>query len=430
MMPDSETRRRIINSVDANFDAQLSFTADMVRFDSTRGNEAAMQEFMAAAMRARGLEVDHWKINVDDIKDLRGFSPVVDASYDQAYNVVGTYKPRNPTGRSLIINGHVDVVPPCDARRWTTPPFEPRIENGRMYGRGAGDMKSGLAAGIFAFDALRNAGLCPAAPVYIQSVVEEECTGNGTLACLQRGYRADGALVPEPFGAEIMRAEIGLMWLCVDIEGDPQHASAAFHNVGANALEKAMHIWPFIKRLEAEWNARKDSHRVYKDHPHPIRVNLGKLSGGDWVSSVPATARMEVRLSLLEGEDLASIREEIRRRVAEAAAADPYLRSHPPKVTFHGFQAEGYVLEPGSDIEAVMGQAHEAVFGEPVRTSISSALTDARFFGLYQDTPSIVYGPSCAFPHGIDEYVDIESIRQVTRAYALFIATWCGLETL
>lgn len=428
MTLDATTRQRIIDAVDAGFEAQLAFTADMVRFDSTRGNEAAMQDFMARALRERGYEVDHWKIDVEDIKDLPGFSPVEFVDYEQAYNVVGTRHPKENKGRSLIINGHIDVVPPCDTDRWTTPPFEPRVEDGRMYGRGAGDMKSGLAAGIFAIDALRAAGLAPAAPVYIQSVVEEECTGNGALACVQRGYKADGALVPEPFGAEIMRAQIGVMWLCVDIEGDPQHASAAFQNVGANALEKAIHIWPFIKRLEAEWNARKANHRVYKDHPHPIRVNLGKLSGGDWVSSVPAKARMEVRLGVLEGEDLATIRDEIRARVAEAVAADPYLASHPPKVSFHGFQAEGYVLEPGSDIEAVMGQAHEAVFGEPVKTSISSALTDARFFGLYQDTPSIVYGPTCGLPHGIDEYVELESLKQVTRAYALFIADWCGLE--
>lgn len=356
MTLDATTRQRIVDAVDAGFEAQLAFTADMVRFDSTRGNEAAMQDFMARSLRERGYEVDHWKIDVADIKDLPGFSPVEFVDYEQAYNVVGTRHPKENKGRSLIINGHIDVVPPCDTDRWTTPPFEPCVENGRMYGRGAGDMKSGLAAGIFAIDALRAAGLAPAAPVYIQSVVEEECTGNGTLACIQRGYKADGALVPEPFGSEIMRAQIGVMWLCIDIDGDPQHASAAFQNVGANALEKAIHIWPFIKRLEAEWNARKENHRVYKDHPHPIRVNLGKLSGGDWVSSVPAKARMEVRLGVLEGEDLATIRDEIRARVAEAAAADPYLASYPPKVIFHGFQAEGYVLEPGSDMLAKAGQ--------------------------------------------------------------------------
>ena len=220
MALDETARQRILAAVDSGFEAQLAFTADMVRHDSTRGNEAAMQDFMARAFRERGFEVDHWRIEVDDIRDLPGFSPVVDVDYAQAFNVVATHRPKAEKGRSLIVNGHIDVVPPCDAARWTTPPFEPRIEGGRMYGRGAGDMKSGLAAGIFAIDAIRAAGFQPAATVHIQSVVEEECTGNGTLACLQRCYKADGALVPEPFGASIMRAEVGLMWLCLDLEGE------------------------------------------------------------------------------------------------------------------------------------------------------------------------------------------------------------------
>lgn len=428
MTLDGATRQRILDAVEAGFQDQLAFTAEMVRFDSTRGNEAAMQAFMADALRNRGYVVDHWKIEVDDIKDMRGFSPVEFVDYAEAFNVVGTLSPKEAKGRSLIINGHVDVVPPCDAARWTSSPFDPRVEDGRMYGRGAGDMKSGLAAGIYAIEALRDSDFNPAAPIYLQSVVEEECTGNGTLACIQRGYKADGALVPEPFGAAIMRAEVGLMWVCIDINGDPQHASAAFQNVGANALEKAIHIWPFLKKLETEWNARKVDHAVYRDHPHPIRVNLGKLSGGDWVSSVPAMARMEVRLGVMEGEDLSSIRTEILDRVAEACSADAYLKDHPPTVTFHGFMADGYVLEPGSEIEAAMGRAHEEVFGVPVTSTISSAVTDARFFGLYQNTPSIVYGATCGLPHGIDEYVDLDSLRQVTGAYALFIADWCGLE--
>lgn len=430
MTLDAKITARLLAEVDAGFDAQLDFTAQMVRFDSTRGNEAAMQEFMAKSLGDLGYEVDHWKIEVDDIKDMPGYSPVVFVDYEQAYNVVGTLRPKAQTGRSLIINGHIDVVPPCDAERWTSPPFEPRIADGRMYGRGAGDMKSGLAAGIYAIEALKRAGYRPAAPVYLQSVVEEECTGNGTLACLQRGYKADGALVPEPFGPSIMRAEVALMWVCLDFTGDPQHASAAFQSVGANALEKAMHVWPYMKRFEDEWNARKDSHPVYKDHPYPIRVSLGKLSGGDWVSSVPAKARMEFRIGILEGEPLPKIRAEIEARLAEACAADPYLAAHPPKLTYHGHMTEGYVLQEGSAIEATMGRAHQQVFGEEITSTISSAVTDARFFGLYQDTPSIVYGPICGLPHGIDEWVDLESVRQATKAYALFIAEWCGLEEI
>ena len=426
-MLDKDIAAAIVAAVDAGFDEQVRFTQEMVRIPSVRGQEHTIQDFMADAMARRGLDVDHWRIDVDDIKDLPGFAPVT-ISYENAFNVVGTYRPKVRKGRSLIFNGHVDVVPTGPWERWTTPPFEPRIDGGWMYGRGAGDMKSGLAATLFAFDAVRAAGFAPAAPIHFQSVVEEECTGNGTLACLQRGYRADCAFVPEPMGPKLMRAEVGLIWFRVHVDGDPQHASAGFNNVGANAIEKALVLWPHIKALEDVWNARKADHPVYKDHPHPIRVNLGEISGGEWTSSVPATATLNVRVGVLPGVKLSDIRAEIEACIRKAALSDPYLSNNPPRIEYHGHMAEGYVLENADTPEAVLSECHSAVFDRPLEEIITSAATDARFFGLYQNTPGLVYGPICERPHGIDERVDLESVRAVTKVMALFLAEWCGVE--
>jgi acetylornithine deacetylase len=427
-MLDDETAAAITDAVDRRFDEQVRFTQAMVRFPSTRGQEHTIQDFMADAIARRGLAVDHWKIEVDDIKDLPGFAPVVDASYENAYNVVGTYRPATRNGRSLIFNGHIDVVPTGEWARWTSPPFEPRIDGTWMYGRGAGDMKSGLAGTLFAFDAIREAGFVPTAPIYFQSVVEEECTGNGTLACLQRGYRADCAFVPEPLEPKLMRAEVGLIWFRVHVAGDPQHASAGFSTAGANAIEKALLIWPHIKALEDEWNARKVDHPVYKDHPHPIRVNLGEISGGEWTSSVPAAAVLNVRVGVLPGNRLADIRDEIEATVRRAALSDPFLSNDPPRIEYHGHMAEGYVLENAELPERVLADCHRAVFHTPLEEEITSAATDARFYGLYQNTPGIVYGPVCERPHGIDERVDLDSVRAVTKTMALFMAEWCGIE--
>jgi acetylornithine deacetylase len=427
-MLDKEIAAAIIAAVDRNFDEQVRFTQDMVRCPSVRGQEHTVQDLMAAAMAKRGLSVDHWKVNVDDIKDMPGFAPVVDATYENAYNVVGTYRPANHKGRSLIFNGHIDVVPVGDASRWTTSPWDPRIEGKWMYGRGAGDMKAGVAATLFAYDAVRAAGYRPTAPIFFQSVVEEECTGNGTLACLQRGYKADCAFVPEPLEPKLMRGEVGLIWFRVHVEGDPQHASAGFNNVGANAIEKALYLWPHIKELESIWNARKVDHPVYKDHPHPIRVNLGEIEGGEWTSSVPAKAVLNVRVGVLPGQKLPDICKEIEAQVRKAALADPYLSNNPPRVEYHGHMAEGYVLENAEEAEAVLANSHFEVFKEPLEEVVTSAATDARFFGLYQNTPGIVYGPICERPHGIDERVDLESVRAVTKTMALFLAEWCGVE--
>jgi acetylornithine deacetylase len=429
-MLDNEIAAAITEQVDRGFDEQIRFTQDMVRCPSVRGQEHTVQDLMASAMASRGLAVDHWKVEVDAIKDLPGFAPVVDATYENAYNVVGTYRPATRKGRSLIFNGHIDVVPTGPWERWTTPPFEPRIDGKWMYGRGAGDMKAGLAGTLFAFDAVMRAGFRPAAPIHFQSVVEEECTGNGTLACLQRGYRADCAFVPEPLEPKLMRAEVGLIWFRVHVDGDPQHASAGFNNAGANAIEKALGLWPHIKALEDEWNARKADHPVYKDHPHPIRVNLGEITGGEWTSSVPAKAVLNVRVGVLPGARLKDIQQEIEMRVRQAALDDPFLSNNPPRVEYHGHMAEGYVLEDSEIPEAVLADSHKAVFDEPLVEEITSAATDARFFGLYQGTPSLVYGPICERPHGIDERVDLDSVRAVTKTMALFLAEWCGVERI
>ena len=154
-------------------------------------------------------------------------------------NVVATHRPRQVTGRSLILNGHIDVVPTGPRSGWSRDPYEPAVIDGWMYGRGVADMKAGLSANLYALLALRALGMQPAAPVYLQSVVEEECTGNGALACLQRGYRADAAFITEPLEPKLMRAQVGPIWFQVQVTGDPQHASGGFHEAGANAIEKA-----------------------------------------------------------------------------------------------------------------------------------------------------------------------------------------------
>jgi len=425
-MLDQDAASAIIEAVDRSFDRQLRFTQDFVRIPSTRGQEHTVQDFMASAMAERDLSVDQWRIDVDDIKHLPGFAPVT-ISYENSFNVVGTYRPATRKGRSLIFNGHVDVVPTGDAARWTTPPFEPRIDGHWMYGRGAGDMKSGLAATLFAFDAVRAAGYQPTAPIHFQSVVEEECTGNGTLACLQRGYKADCAFVPEPLQPKLLRAEIGLIWFRVHVAGDPQHASG-FTSVGANAIEKALALWPHIKALEDLWNARKCDHPVYKNHPHPIRFNIGEITGGEWTSSVPSTATLHVRFAVLPGWSLSEACAEIEACVRNAALKDPYLSNNPPRIEYHGHMAEGYVLENGAAQEAVLADSHRMVFGTALEEEVTSAATDARFFGLYQGTPAIVYGPICEGAHGFDERVDLNSLRAVTKTMALFLADWCGIE--
>lgn len=425
-MLEPEKSQSIRNAVITAFPAQVDFTAEMVRHPSIRGHEQSVQDLMTHAFAERGLTVDRFRIDVDAIRDLPGFAPVT-VSYDDAINVVGTLKAEHATGRSLILNGHVDVVPPGDLTRWTTPPFEPRREGKWLYGRGAGDMKSGLAACLFAFDAIRAAGYKLCGDLCIQSVIEEESTGNGTLACLERGYDADCVLIAEPFGPRLLRAQIGPIWFRVEIKGDPQHASG-FQSAGANAIEKAYAIWGSLKALEVEWNERAKNDRFYGEMSHPIRFNLGKIEGGEWPSSVPSSCVLEARTAVLPGWDLRAAREELVSTIEAFCAGDGYLSANPPKIEFHGFMAEGSVLTDAAEPERILADSHRAIFDTSLEEHVSPATTDSRFYLLYRNTPALVYGPVCERAHGYDERVDLESLLEVTQAIALFIADWCGTE--
>ena len=411
-------------AVEAGFDEQLRFTADLTAIPSLRGQEAPAQDFMARAYREAGLGVDRFKVELDAIKHLPGFSPVA-VSYDDAWNVVGTHRPKNGgKGKSLIINGHIDVVPTGPADLWAAPPFAPHVEGDWLYGRGAGDMKAGLVAGLFALKALKRLGVQPAAELYLQSVIEEECTGNGALACLARGYRAQAALIPEPMGEELARAQVGVMWLQVKVRGRPVHVSVA--GTGANAIEAAFPIMQGLHRLEAKWNAIK--HPAFEGIDHPLNLVVSRIEGGDWTSSVPAWCTFDVRCGLYPGNDLATIRQEIEDCVRQAAQEIPFLANNPPEIVYHGFQAEGYVLEKADEPIGVLEKCHRAVTGQALRQHACTGTTDARFFGLYADIPGLVYGPKSESIHGFDERVSLSSTLRVTQAIALFIAEWCGVE--
>ena len=162
--------------------------------------------------------------------------------------MVGSYRTESPKGHSLILNGHIDVVPAGPVEMWTTPPFEPRREGNWLYGRGAADMKGGLVSCLAALDALARVGYRPAADLFVQSVIEEECTGNGALACLARGYRAAAALIPEPVWEKLVRAQVGVLWFQVKVRGMPVHVREAGN--GANAIEAAFGLMRALHRLE------------------------------------------------------------------------------------------------------------------------------------------------------------------------------------
>jgi acetylornithine deacetylase len=340
--------------------------------------------------------------------------------------VVGIHRPGTGAGHSLILNGHIDVVPVGAEELWTSAPFEPEVREGRLYGRGSGDMKAGIAAYVVAFDAIRRLGLQPAAAVYLQSVVEEECTGNGALACLHRGYRADAAVIPEPFNETILNAQVGVMWLQLEVLGRPAHVLNAAQ--GVNAIEAAYALWEGLKPLADEWNRRPARHPAFAHLDSPIKFNLGKIEGGEWASSVPTRCVMHLRCGFYPGARAADVRAAIEARLDQTVADNPRLAAVRHRVRYAGFQAEGCVVDTTHPLMRLLADSHEAVARRRPEWFASAATTDARIFNLYGETPATCYGPEAASIHGIDEWVSIDSMQRVAAVLALFIARWCGLE--
>ena len=239
-MPDPATLDRLTRAVDANFDAQVKFLSDIVRFPSRRGEEAPLQDWIARQLAGRGYEVDRFSIADVPLAAHPKASPMVDADPARSIQVVGTKRAASPKGRSLVIQGHIDVVPEGPADMWTHPPYEAVIKDGWLYGRGANDMKAGVSCMVFAMDALHTAGFRPAADVHVQTVTEEESTGNGALATLVRGYRGDACLIPEPTGHTITRTHTGTIWFRIKVRGVPVHVAVA--QDGTNAIMSAYHL--------------------------------------------------------------------------------------------------------------------------------------------------------------------------------------------
>lgn len=395
----------------------------LVEAPTTLGNEEAGQAIMAEAFAQCGLEPRSVALDADALRADPRSSPF-SWSVEGKRNVVASWEGAGG-GRSLILNGHVDVVPPASASLWTGDPFRARRDGDWLYGRGAGDMKAGLVAMTGAIRALRRLGVELAGRVELQSVVEEECTGNGALQCLLDGSRADACVITEPHPDHFTVAQVGVLWFHVDVRGVPAHAARA-STLGFNAIDATYTLLAALRELEAELNA--DPPAPYDGFAHPINLNPGIVTGGDWTSTVAAECTLSCRLGLYPGETPEQARARVEETIARAAAADPVLRDHPPLVRYDGFACEGAVVSHAEPVVRELAAAYERVHGEAPRLEATTATTDARHF-VRHGIPAICFGPRAEEIHGIDERVSLSSLAEVARVLASFVPMWCGTNT-
>jgi acetylornithine deacetylase len=414
----------IMAAVAAEQPAMETLLAELVEARTLLGAEAPGQELMRRAFAGLGLEPFDVPLDRAALAGHPGAAPFSwDA--DGKVNVLADWLPAGPAdGRSLILNGHIDVVSPEPASLWSSDPFAARRDGEWLHGRGAGDMKAGLAAIVGAVGGLRRLGLAPRARVQLQSVVEEECTGNGALACVLAGHTADAAILTEPTRGAVWTAQVGVLWFQVRLLGAPAHAGDA--PVGANAIEGSFAVIEALRRLEAELNVVRPP--LYAAHPHPINLNVGMIRGGDWPSTVAGECVTHFRLATFPGEAIADLKARVEETVAGVAAYHPALARQRVEVLYDGFQCEGYELEHDAPLVTGLLDAAARVTGQRPPVFASTATTDARTLQLYGGTPAVCFGPVAENEHAVDECVHLPSVTATAQAIALFIADWCGLE--
>jgi acetylornithine deacetylase len=396
--------------VDARLDDLYDLTTRLVRERSLLGHEQGAQAIIAERLARLGLDVRRVAIDPDTaLADPHGGYPAV--SYAGRTNVAARLAGSH-AGRSLHLSGHVDVVPVDQPDRWAFDPWAAVVRDGRLYGRGAGDMKAGLAAYLVAVDVFLDLYGPPRGDLVFTSVIEEECGGNGMRSVLEAGYDADATLIGEPTALGLMHGGVGVIWARLSASGAGAHAAVASHV--PPPLDALLAAVVALRQLEHDLNTGPHDALYRAASDHPYNLNLGEVYGGVWPSSVPAGVTLRVRLGFgrdLEPHDAQRL---VAGRVAQAA---PTVR-----VAFDGFRAHAYHHDPDTPFGGVLAAAHHDLYGAAPARYVSTGTTDAR----YVTGPCYCYGPLAGNGHAIDEWVDLQSVRDTAVAVAVLLVRWLG----
>ncbi|GAB3143001.1 ArgE/DapE family deacylase [Microbispora hainanensis] len=405
------------SAVDALAEDAFAFLERLVAAPSTVGHEAEVCDVFGAELAATGFDVEFLPIPEEIVSDpLAG---VGQTSYAGRANVLG--RRGHGDGPSLLLNGHLDVVPAGTPELWSSPPFRPARRDGRLYGRGAGDMKCGFAMGVLAVRALdKVAPGFDTGRLMFLGAIEEECTGNGTLSASRAGVLADAAVVLEPTDLGILTGGVGVIWLDVRVVGRSAHAESAHMAVNpvdlCGVLTEGLRKW--CERLPQE-----APDEAFTELASPYNLNVGGISAGDWHSSVPTDAVLRLRVGFPRSWSPGEAEQRIRAAVEDIAARDGRFPSK-PVVTASGFRAAGYALADGHPLTTAMASAHREVHGADPLRYVMGTTTDARFYVNDFGVPALCYGPQVYDMHGIDESVELSSIADGAKVLARFLHHW------
>ena len=429
--------RRVTEEIERRSDELVAFAGDLIRFDTTTRaapddaprKEAALQRYLASRLEAAGAEAELWEPTPDEVPP----SKIVPAGlgFDGRPQLVARF-PSGGEGRSLLLNGHVDVISADPVDRWTSDPNDPVVRDGKLYGRGSCDMKGGVAAMTFAAEILAELGVCLAGELLVCTVTEEESTGAGGVAAVAHGVRADAGIVTEASDFDVWVACRGSLIPTITVPGRPGHAGKPHPHWRAggavNAIEKATIVIEALRRLQDEWRGRPDQEHVYLSPGDIVPV---VIAGGEWIVSYPASCRLTYHVGYLPAHADADgwgtlVEQEIIDWVLRAAGTDSWLRENPPTFEWAP-EVPSAEVPPNHPIVETMHSAGVDI-GRPGRIGGLDNWHDGATFTRFGGTPCICFGPSgLEVAHTIDEYALVADLVQCSQAVAVAAMRFCGV---
>jgi acetylornithine deacetylase len=435
----ADLETRIDACVEARRDDLVELVRQLVRFDTTsvdlspgsdqtENEEEPLQALLAARLGALGAEVDRWE---PDPASFAGHPMMPPWHHWRGRPItVGVLRGRGG-GRALVINGHVDVVGAGERERWASDPFAAEMRDGRIYGRGACDMKGGIAAALVALEALGDAGIRLDGDVVFEAVTDEETCAMGTIAAIERGYRGDAGLVPEPTGFDLWIATRGLLHGTLSVEGRSAHAEmnqpSWQDGGGVNAIQKTMPLLGALDELSARWAGRADKRHALLGTPavHPTMI-----SGGVFISNVPERCDVALNTTYLPADADANgygsvPRSEIEAAVGAAASEDDWFSLHPPAWSWYTDYPPSEI-DPAAAIIPVVQEAAKPL-GVDVRACGIDTTYDGALLTRFAATPSPAFGPGdLGRAHAPDEWVGIDELELGAKLYARVMLAWCS----
>jgi acetylornithine deacetylase len=427
----SIAEEKVLKVITENEREIIGFLRSILKIPSVTGNECEVQQFVAEKFDSMSLEIDMWEPDVEELKKHVAYCPKLFKDFRNRPVVVGKLK-SSGHGRSMLLNGHVDVVDPGPTKEWTYDPWSAHIENDRVYGRGASDMKGGVAAIIMALDCILKAGIDLGGDVIVESVPDEEggakgCGGSGgTLSCVLRGYTADAGVVAEPTELVIAPVSRGVLLFKIEVKGRAAHAARA--ELGVSAIGKAAKIYNSLVDLQS---IRKEDrkHPLLAKYPLYTPVIVGMFTAGNVATAVPGECVMKGEIGITPGETVSEVKRQFEEHIQKTCELDPWLRNHSPNVEYDNWAGSSEIPADHPIVE-VFSRAYQRVTSRNAVVEGVPYSSDVWLLTNYGDTPSITFGPgSIAQAHGRNEFVSLRNIITATRIFALSILGWCGANS-